>query len=119
MSVTRFGEISPPGQISVGLGQFLEAYLANYKTYFAKLLCYWTSFHCYKWPNIEKWSNHLVTLLTMCKCDLDPKKLECKLKKLRLRFLTASEDAENVFLFRGRHENERSISSSLDRPSLG
>ena len=25
-------------------------------------MCFWSNFHCYKWPNIEKYFNHLVTL---------------------------------------------------------
>ena len=29
----------------------------------ANLLHYWANFHCCKWPNLEKYSNHLVTLL--------------------------------------------------------
>ena len=33
----------------------------------ANLWHYWASFHWCKWPNIEKQSNHLVTLLTLQK----------------------------------------------------
>ena len=39
------------------------SYLANCWSYFGDFLHYWANFHCCKWPNIEKESNHLVTLL--------------------------------------------------------
>ena len=29
----------------------------------ANLMCFWANFHCVKWPNIEKWAWHLVTLI--------------------------------------------------------
>ena len=36
--------------------------LGNYWTYFVNFLCFWANFHLFKWPNIEKYFCHLVTL---------------------------------------------------------
>ena len=35
----------------------------NFSNCFGILLRYWPNFHCYQWRNIEKESNHLVTLV--------------------------------------------------------
>ena len=43
--------------------KWLRDYLAKFGPTLAKLLCFWTAFQCCKWPNIEKQSSHLVTLL--------------------------------------------------------
>ena len=64
-SVTRFGEISPNWQYTASLWAIfksLNQYLAKFYTIFGKLLCFCANFHCYKCPNIEKSSSHLVTL---------------------------------------------------------
>ena len=49
------------------LWQFFETFtlhLGNYLTYFGKFLYYWANFHWCKWPNIEKYFCHSVTLVT-------------------------------------------------------
>ena len=64
ISVTRFGEISALWQILTGLWKTVDSLFLirqNVDLILANLLHYWANFHCCKWPNIEKYSNHLVT----------------------------------------------------------
>ena len=64
-NVTRFGEILPLWQKFTSLWQkFNGLFLIwqNAEHTLANLQHYWTNFHCCKWPNLEKYYNHLVTL---------------------------------------------------------
>ena len=64
-SVTIFSEISPLWQNFKVFGQLLKALfaLAKLKIFFGNILCDWANLHPYtKWPNIEKYTSHLVTL---------------------------------------------------------
>ena len=38
-------------------------YLANCTAHFGNFMTFWANFHCCKWPNTEKQSHHLVTLV--------------------------------------------------------
>ena len=54
------------GQYSASLwaiSKSLNYYLAKFYTIFGNFLCFWANLHWYKWPNIEKQSSHLVTLV--------------------------------------------------------
>ena len=65
-SVTRFGKISPLWQKITSLWQILSGlflFWQNAEPPLADLWHYWTNFPCCKWPNIEKYSNNLVTLV--------------------------------------------------------
>ena len=65
-SVTRFGEFSPLWQKLTSLWQILDSLFLiwqNVEPTSANLVHYWVHFHCYWCPNIEKKSNHQVTLL--------------------------------------------------------
>ena len=64
-SVTRFGEILPLWQKFTIFCQICDCLFPiwqNAEPTLANLWHYWANFHCCKWPKIEKWSNHLVTL---------------------------------------------------------
>ena len=66
VSVTRFGEMLPLWQKFTSLWQIFDCLFLiwqNAEPTFANLWHYWAIFHCCKWPNIEKQSNHLVTLV--------------------------------------------------------
>ena len=69
-SVTRFGEISPNGKIWNVFGKILIFFLIwqNVEHNLLNLFHYCAHFHCYKGPNIEKKSTHLVTLFST-QCD--------------------------------------------------
>ena len=60
-SVTRFGEISPLGQHFMNVYQMVEGLFCVWQILehtLAKLLCVWTVFQCFTWPNIGKTSDH-------------------------------------------------------------
>ena len=65
-SVTRLSEISPLWQNFEVFGQLLKALftiLQNFEPTLANNLCFWANLFSCKWPNIEKYSSHLVTLV--------------------------------------------------------
>ena len=56
-SVTRFGEILPLWYNFKSLEQIFEGLFdicQKYKLTLAKMLCYWASFHCCRWPHTLK-----------------------------------------------------------------
>ena len=57
----------PLWQKFISHGQFFDGLFPiwqNAEPTLANLWHFWAIFHCYKWPNVEKESNHLVTLVT-------------------------------------------------------
>ena len=62
--VTRFAKFGKSLQVFVKTSCQLISYLSNCWAYFGKMQHYWANWNCSKWPNIEKKSNHLVTLLS-------------------------------------------------------
>ena len=65
VSVTRFDEILPLWQKVTSRWQNFDClflFRQNAEPTLANLLHCWANFQCCKWPNIEKYSNHLVTL---------------------------------------------------------
>ena len=68
LSVTGFREKSPIWQYFASLWAISKSLNSIWQNFIPSLLnCYafWATFHCYKWPNIEKLSSHPVTLETL------------------------------------------------------
>ena len=68
ISMTRFGKISPLWKKFRSLWQIFDGYfllLQNAEPTLANLRQNWANLHCCKWPNVEKYSNHLVTLISV------------------------------------------------------
>ena len=66
-SVTTFGDFSPLWQNIQSLGQVFQGLFTiwqNFGPTLVNFVCPWANFRWWKWPNAEKESSHLVTLVT-------------------------------------------------------